>query len=81
MHLEGDAHVASKDRDRKWSEKTKWTVMDYRSGESMFARVSSGESTILDKVLLVCLIGLLIALIGLTWGYIRGLKGHPRELG
>ena len=42
MHLEGDAHVASKDRDRKWSEKTKWTVMDYRSAESMFDRLANG---------------------------------------
>ena len=80
MHLEGDAHVASKDRDRKWTEKTKWTVMDYRSAESMFDRVQNGESNILDNILLVCFIGLLIALVGLIWGYIRGLKGHPREL-
>ena len=80
MHLEGDAHVDSKDRNRKWSNKTKWTVMDYRSAESMFARIGDGKSTILDKLLLLCLIGLVLALIGLTWGYIKGLKGHPREL-
>ena len=78
MHLEGDAHVSAKERNRKWTEATKWTVMDYRSSESMFKRLGNGTSTILDKLLLACLIGLLIALIGLTWGYIKGLKGHPR---
>ncbi len=80
MHLERDAHVPGKDRNREWSEATKWTVMDYRSAESMFTRIQDGRSSILDKLLLACLIGLLIALIGLTWGYVRGLKGHPREL-
>jgi MFS family permease len=80
MHLEGDAHVNGKDRNREWSESTKWTVMDYRSAESMFTRIQDGRSSILDKLLLACLIGLLIALIGLTWGYVKGLKGHPREL-
>lgn len=80
MHLEGDAHVEGKDRNRDWSDQTKWTVMDYRSAESMFSRMSDGRSNILDKLLIICLIGLLIALIGLTWGYAKGLKGHPREL-
>lgn len=80
MHLEGDAHVEGKDRNRDWSDKTTWTVMDYRSAESMFSRMGDGRSTILDKLLIACLIGLLIALIGLTWGYAKGLKGHPREL-
>ena len=80
MHLEGDAHVDSKTRNREWSAKTKWTVMDYRSAKSMMSRVNDGSSTILDKILLVCAIGLLIALLGLIIGYIRGLKGHPREL-
>lgn len=80
MHLEGDAHVDGKDRNRKWSPDTRWTVMDYRSAESMFARLGDGRSTILDKLLLFCLLSLVIALFGLTWGYIKGLKGHPREL-
>jgi len=80
MHLEGDAHVSATERNRKWTEATKWTVMDYRSSESMFKRLGNGTSNILDKLLLACLIGLLIALFGLTWGYIKGLKGHPREL-
>lgn len=80
MHLEGDAHVDGKERDRKWSSETKWTVMDYRSSQSMFTRMNEGTWTILDKVLMAFLIGLLIALIGLTWGYVKGLKGHPREL-
>lgn len=80
MHLEGDAHVDGEERNRDWSESTRWTVMDYRSAESMFSRLGDGRSSILDKLLLVCLLGLIIALFGLTFFYIKGLVGHPREL-
>ena len=79
MHLEGDAHVASKDRDRKWTEKTKWTVMDYRSAESMFDRVQNGESNILDNICSSASWTINRA----RWtnlGLYQGLKGHPREL-
>lgn len=82
LHLEGDAHVAPQDRNRDWSAATKWTVMDYRSAESMGARVAKGDgsATPLDWFLLVCGVGLLIAFIGLVWSYAKGLRGHPREL-
>lgn len=82
IHLEGDAHVDNLKRNRKWTEATKWTVMDYRSAQSMFSRLSDGKSggTPLDWFLLICAIGLLIALVGLIWSYIKGLQGHPREL-
>ena len=80
MHLEGDSHIDDDKRDRNWSTKTRWTVMDYRSAESMFTRIFDGRSNILDKILFACLIGLIIALLGLIWSYVIGLKGHPREL-
>lgn len=80
VHLEGDAHVAATERNRTWDEKTVWTVMDYRSAESMVARLSGDTATGLDWFLAICGICLLIALCGLLWGYIKGLRGHPREL-
>jgi hypothetical protein len=80
MHLEGDAHVSAKDRNRAWSPATKWTVMDYRSAESIRSRMTNNKATGLDWFLMVCALLLLIALIGLVWGYVRGLRGHPREL-
>ena len=80
IHLEGDAHVDSEERNRDWSDSTKWTVMDYRSGESMFKRMGDGSATPLDWFLAVCGLGLLIAFIGLVWSYVKGLRGHPREL-
>lgn len=80
MHLEGDAHVSALERNRKWDEGTKWTVMDYRSAESMFSRLGTETATTLDWVLLAFAVLLALALIGLTWGYVRGLTGHPREL-
>ena len=80
MHFEGDAHVDAKTRNRKWDAKTVWTVMDYKSGESMGARLSTSRGTGLDWFLAICAGLLLIALIGLTWGYVKGLRGHPREL-
>ena len=54
--------------------------MDYKSAESMTARLTSSRGTGLDWFLAICAGLLLIALIGLTWGYVKGLKGHPREL-
>ena len=80
MHLEGDAHVDAMARNRTWDEKTVWTVMDYRSAESMMARLTGEGATGLDWFLAICAFVLLIALIGLSWGYIKGLRGHPREL-
>jgi MFS family permease len=82
LHLEGDAHVDAQERNRKWDNKTTWTVMDYRSAESMSSRVMKGDgsATPLDWFLLACAIGLLVAFIGLVWSYARGLRGHPREL-
>jgi MFS family permease len=82
MHLEGDAHVSPADRDRDWSTATSWTVMDYRSGESMFNRLGKGKgyATPLDWVLAIFLGGLLIAFVGLVWFYVKGLRGSPREL-
>ena len=80
IHLEGDAHIDSEERNRDWSDSTKWTVMDYRSGESMFKRMGDGSATPLDWFLAVCGLGLLIAFIGLVWSYVKGLRGHPREL-
>ena len=50
MHLEGDAHVDGKSRNRAWSTETKWTVMDYRSAKSMMSRVNDGSATVLDKI-------------------------------
>ena len=81
MHLEGDAHVDGKSRNRAWSTETKWTVMDYRSAKSMMSRVNDGSATVLDKIFLACAIGLLIALLGLVIGYVRGLKGTPGSFG
>lgn len=80
MHLQGDANVAPSERNRSWDANTVWTVMDYRSAESMFARLGTKTATALDWVLLVFAVLLALALIGLTWGYVRGLTGHPREL-
>lgn len=80
MHLEGDAHVSAAERNRTWDDKTAWTVMDYRSAESMMARLTGEGATGLDWFLAICALTLLIALIGLSWGYIKGLRGHPREL-
>jgi hypothetical protein len=82
LHLEGDAHVDPQQRVREWSSATKWTVMDYRSAESMRARIMKGDgsATPLDWFLLVCAGGLLIAFVGLVWSYVKGLRGHPREL-
>ena len=56
VHLEGDAHVDPQKRVREWTPSTKWTVMDYRSGESMRARIMKGDgsATPLDWFLLVC---------------------------
>jgi MFS family permease len=80
LHLEGDAHVGPYERDRSWSAATKWTVMDYRSGQSMFSRLLDSGATPLDWFLAVCTLGLLIAFICLVVYYIYGLRGHPREL-
>jgi MFS family permease len=81
LHLEGDAHVGPYERDRSWSAATKWTVMDYRSGKSMFSRLAKGDGgTPLDWFLLVCALGLSLAFICLVVYYIYGLRGHPREL-
>ena len=79
MHLEGDAHVLATERNRQWDDNTKWTVLDYRSAESMFSRLGTETATTLDWILLVFAIVLAVALIGLTFGYVRGLQGHPRE--
>jgi len=82
IHLEGDANVGPLKRERTWSSKTQWTVMDYRSGQSMFTRLGKGDgsATPLDWFLALCAGGLLIAFIGLVWSYVKGLRGHPREL-
>jgi MFS family permease len=82
MHLVGDAHVSAADRDRDWSTATSWTVMDYRSAQSMLSRLgkSDGSATPLDWLLALCMGGLLIAFVGLVWFYVKGLRGSPREL-
>ena len=72
--------MAATERNRTWDDKTTWTVMDYRSAESMMARITGDSATGLDWFLAVCALLLLIALVGLMWGYIKGLRGHPREL-
>ena len=46
----------------------------------MFKRMGDGSATPLDWFLAVCGLGLLIAFIGLVWSYVKGLRGHPREL-
>ena len=71
-----------------WNENTTWTVLDYRSGESMFTRLKSSnsgafatkEATALDWFLMICAGGLLVAFVGLVGFYIKGLRGSPREL-
>ena len=71
-----------------WDNETKWTMLDYRSGESMFTRLNgalfggfaSQAATGLDWFLFACSIGLLIAFLGLTGFYIRGLRGSPKAL-
>ena len=80
IHLEGDAHIDAEERNREWSDATTWTVMDYRSAKSMQARMADGSATPLDWMLAAFAGLLLIAFIGLVWSYVKGLRGHPREL-
>ena len=80
IHLEGDAHIDAEERTREWSDTTTWTVMDYRSAKSMQARMADGSATPLDWMLAAFAGLLLIAFIGLVWSYVKGLRGHPREL-
>ena len=80
MHLEGDAHVAPLERNRKWSSQTRWTVLDYRSSQSFVTRLLTGSGSGLDWLLAICTFGLGIAFIGMIWTYASGLRGSPREL-
>ena len=72
----------------EWNDNTKWTVMDYRSGESMMTRFQASlfggfatqQANALDWFLLVCAGGLAVAFLGLVGFYIKGLRGSPREL-
>ena len=80
MHFQGDAHVSDEERNRKWDDKTVWTVLDYKSAEGLGTRIGADRGTPLDWFLLVCGVLLLIALVALSGGYIWGLRGHPREL-
>ena len=54
--------------------------MDFRSGETMRARMSRGAFNVLDWFLLLFGSGLLIGFLGLVGYYIKGLSGAPREL-
>lgn len=80
VHLQGDAHIEAEQRNRKWSKSTKWTVMDYRSADSMVSRAKESRLTPLDYILLFFSGTLCIGFLGLLIYYIRGLKGAPREL-
>ena len=80
IHLEGDAHVAPKERNRQWNEKTKWTVLDYRSAESFVTRVLNDRASGLDWFLAIAGLIYILAVLGLLFSYIPGLRGHPREL-
>ncbi len=80
LHLEGDAHVDALQRNRDWSSHTRWTVLDYRSGQSFMTRLKGGEASGLDWLLGVSMFLLLIAFIGMVWTYVSGLRGSPREL-
>ncbi len=72
----------------EWNDNTKWTVLDYRSAESMGTRLNASmygsfatqKATILDWFLLACASGLALAFCGLVGFYIKGLRGSPREL-
>jgi hypothetical protein len=80
MHLEGDAHVSVEDRNREWSDATRWTVLDYRSGQSFATRLKGGNGTGLDWFLALAGLGLAVAFCGMVWTYVSGLRGSPREL-
>jgi hypothetical protein len=80
MHLEGDAHVSVELRNREWSSKTQWTVLDYRSSQSFFSRLKNGKANSLDWFLAIATLLLGVAFIGMVWTYVRGLRGSPREL-
>ena len=60
IHVQGDAHVDAEKRDRNWSKNTKWTIMDYRSADSMGSRFSESRLTTLDWFLLAASAGLLL---------------------
>jgi MFS family permease len=78
--VEGDVHVDSVKRNRKWTKETSWIVLDYRSARSMFDRIKMGDANGLDWFLMVCMVLLLIAFLGMVIYYVLGLRGSPREL-
>ena len=80
MHLEGDAHVEISDRQRDWTDATRWTVLDYRSSQSFVTRLKGGGANSLDWFLAMAGLGLLVAFCGMVWTYVSGLRGSPREL-
>lgn len=63
-----------------WNMATKWSVLDYKSAESMKTRMDTDRVTEIDVILLVCMGGLVIGFLGLTGYYFIGLRGAPREL-
>ena len=96
LHIKGDAHLPAEHRlicpedepncsaegkiIAPWNDETTWTVLDYRSADSMGSRFSESRLTPLDYILLFFSGGLLIGFLGLVYYYIRGLTGAPREL-
>ena len=61
--------VSALERNRSWDEKTVWTVMDYRSAESMFSRLDAEAALSRWVFRETAVLGL--APIGLTWGYVK----------
>ena len=80
IHVQGDAHIDPENRDRNWTKDTKWTIMDYRSADSMSSRFTESRLTTLDWFLLFFSGGLVIGFLGLCFYYVKGLIGAPREL-
>jgi MFS family permease len=96
LHLKGDASLPAEKRLEctdptkecdnsekgiaQWNGGTEWTVLDYRSADSMSTRWTESRLNPLDNILLFFSVGLLIGFFGLIFYYIRGLQGAPREL-
>ena len=96
LHLKGNAHLPPESRlvcpeDKAdcadgekviapWDKDTQWTVLDYRSADSMGTRLAESRLNPLDYILLFFSGGLLIGFLGLIYYYVRGLSGAPREL-
>lgn len=96
LHIKGNAHLPPESRlvcpeektscadEEKviapWNNDTIWSVLDYRSADTMGTRISESRLNPLDYILLFFSGGLLIGFLGLIYYYIRGLTGAPREL-